>query len=259
MAAKKGEWYFRNADGSVFGPADINSLTVWAKEGRITPDGEVSKDRRRWVSAPDLPELEMNIIVEMEPGRFFGPFHENVVRSLKKNGSLAKKARVYTRAASRSVPSKTALKTPEKIVEKVVKVEVPVEKVVKVEVPVEKIVEKIVEVEKVVEKIVKVEVPVEKVVEKIVEKVVKVEVPVEKVVEKIVEVPVEKIVEKTVFVSESPSAGMGTQAEEKRKVSPAANVKTAAFSRLAALEAAARRELFAAGSGGGINLFRRKP
>ncbi len=249
MAAKKGEWYFRNADGSVFGPADINSLTVWAKEGRITPDGEVSKDRRRWVSAPDLPELEMNIIVEMEPGRFFGPFHENVVRSLKKNGSLAKKARVYTRAAPRSVPSKTALKTPEKIVEKVVKVEVPVEKVV----------EKIVEVEKVVEKIVKVEVPVEKVVEKIVEKVVKVEVPVEKVVEKIVEVPVEKIVEKTVFVSESPSAGMGTHAEEKRKVSPAANVKTAAFSRLAALEAAARRELFAAGSGGGINLFRRKP
>ena len=49
-------------------------------------------------------------------------------------------------------------------------------------------------VEKVVEKEVRVEVPVDRIVEKIVE------VPVEKVVEKIVEVPVEKIVERVVEV-----------------------------------------------------------
>eukprot|EP00931_Biecheleriopsis_adriatica_P055986 TRINITY_DN3318_c0_g1_i3.p1 TRINITY_DN3318_c0_g1~~TRINITY_DN3318_c0_g1_i3.p1 ORF type:complete len:553 (+),score=103.19 TRINITY_DN3318_c0_g1_i3:1441-3099(+) len=104
----------------------------------------------------------------------------------------------------------------EKIVEKIVKVEVPPEiteegtKIVKVEVPVEKIVEKIEEKE----------VPVEKVVEKIVEKVVQVErivekeVPVEKIVEKVVQV--EKIVEKIVKIEvppeKAPTVNAATQA-----------------------------------------------
>ena len=72
------------------------------------------------------------------------------------------------------------VKTVEKVVEKIVKVEVPVEKIVEkiVEKPVEKVVEKVVKVEVPVEKIV--EKPVEKIVEKVVEKVVKVEVPVAK-------------------------------------------------------------------------------
>ena len=63
---------------------------------------------------------------------------------------------------------------PPKIVERIVKVEVPVEVEKIVEVPVEKIVEKLVEVpiERVVEKLVVKEVPVEKIVEKEVEKVV---------------------------------------------------------------------------------------
>ena len=127
------------------------------------------------------------------------------------------------------------------------------------EVPVEKIVERVVEKEVRVE----VPVPVEKIVERIVVK--RVEVPVEKVVEKvvekIVEVPVERIVERVIEV-EPPRAVVP------EVVAPAAAVpnrglfKNVDKSRLAALEAAARREL-AAAKGGRFGLpgmfSRRKP
>lgn len=288
MATKESEWYFRNADGAVYGPADAETLALWAREGRITPDGAVSRDRRRWTKAPDVPALAMNRIVEVEPGRWYGPFHEDVVNFLREKGSVPKSAKVYVRENAKTKASaKKAEKIVEKVVEKGVKVEVPVEKVVekvvekivKVEVPVEKVVEKVVEkivkvevpVEKVVEKVVEVKVPVEKVVEKIVEKVVKVEVPVEKVVEKIVkvEVPVEKVVENVVYVSEPAAAEkkeprMPRESAVPRRPSMVGKLGRmfggTDFSKLAALEAAARRELFAArhsGAPGGF--FRRKP
>lgn len=229
MAAKDGEWYFRNADGAVFGPADAETLAVWAREGRITPDGAVSRDRRRWTRAPDVPALAMNHVVEVEPGKWYGPFHEDVVKSLREKGSIPKSAKVYVRSTARP-----------KAREKIVKVKVPVEKVV------------------------------EKIVEKVVEKVVKVEVPVEKVVEKVVrvEVPVEKVVEKVVYVSEpepartaAAAAAAAAAAETKRPSGmPGGMFGNADLRKLAALEAAARRELFAArGNSAAHGFFRRKP
>ncbi len=211
------EWYVRSSDGNVYGPTDRASLRAWAQEGRIEPSGFVSNDRRNWMSAPLMAELEMKWVVEPELGKFFGPFNRDVVSRLSVTGAIPRGARIY-RMHELPVDQDPAPQVVEKIVEK--RVEVPVEKVVEKdvpvtvekvvvkEVPVEKIVEKRVEVpvEKIVEKVVVKEVPVEKIVEKrvevpvekIVEKVVVKEVPVEKIVEKRVEVPVEKIVEKVV-------------------------------------------------------------
>ena len=287
-------WYVKGSDGQVYGPADMASLVVWASEGRIEPNGFVSRDRRSWILAPRLPELEMHWVVETEPGKYYGPFNRQVVNRLAANGSIPQGAFVYRRhllPVDRD-PDPVRVEVPvevEKVVERVVekRVEVPVERVVekvveervevpvevekivekRVEVPVEKIVEKRVEVpvekivERVVEKEVRVEVPVpvEKIVERIVVK--RVEVPVEKVVEKIVEVPVERIVERVIEV-EPPRAVVP------EVVAPAAAVpnrglfKNVDKSRLAALEAAARREL-AAAKGGRFGLpgmfSRRKP
>ena len=151
------EWFFKNSDGNVYGPADLASLATWAREGRITPTGFVSRDRRSWIPAPSLPELEMVWLVETDPRKWFGPFHADVVASLKDKGSISEDARVYRLWDGKSEP---------KVIEKEVKVEVPVEKIVEKEVRVE------VPVEKIVEKEVRVEVPVERVVEKEVIKVV---------------------------------------------------------------------------------------
>ena len=282
MSDNAKEWFVRTEDGRVYGPADVASLVVWAKDGRIEPSGFVSRDRLNWVPAQLMPELEMKWLVETEPGKVFGPFNRALVVSLFSRGAVPTDAKAY-RLHELPVdcdPPPVVKEVPvEKVVEKEVRVEVPVEKVVekivekevRVEVPVEKIVEKIVEkevrgevpVEKIVEKIV--EVPVEKIVEKIVEKEVRVEVPVEKVVEKIVEVPVEKIVERVIEVV--PPARTGIVVSD--VADPVANVPPPRSpgsifgnmdrNRLAALEAAAQRELAKGRKFGlGAGLFGRK-
>ena len=145
------KWYVRTEDGKVYGPADVTSLSLWAQDGRIEPAAFVSQDRKSWVPAQLMPELEMKWLVEVEPGKVFGPFNRAVVIRLSREGELPPEAKIY------------------RLHEFAITEDPP---------PVEKIVEKIVEK--------RVEVPVEKIVEKIVEK--RVEVPVEKIVEKIVEV-----------------------------------------------------------------------
>ena len=145
------KWYVRTEDGKVYGPADVKSLSLWAQDGRIEPAAFVSQDRKSWVPAQLMPELEMKWLVEVEPGKVFGPFNRAVVIRLSREGELPPEAKIY------------------RLHEFAITEDPP---------PVEKIVEKIVEK--------RVEVPVEKIVEKIVEK--RVEVPGEKIVEKIVEV-----------------------------------------------------------------------
>ena len=224
MGKENEKWYYRGDDGNVYGPADKSSLREWAECGRVLPTGMLSQDRVTWIPAQMMPELEMKWLVEAELGRFFGPFNRKMLISLAKSKSIPEGAKIY-RLHELDVAADPAPVTVEKIVEK----------------PVEKIVEKIVEkpVEKIVEK--RVEVPVEKIVEKIVEK--RVEVPVEKIVEKIVEVeppPRAAVVESRPAGVQSalpPQMGGGI-------------FKGVDRSRLAALEAAAQRELAAAKSGG---------
>ena len=278
-------WYVKSADGSVYGPTDRASLVQWAREGRIDPSGFVSCDRVSWLQAPLMPELEMSWVVETEVGKFYGPFNRAVVVRLAAAGSIPPGANIYRRhdLPPGQDPAPERVEVPvEKIVEKEVRVEVPVEKIVekevRVEVPVEKIVEKEVRVEVPVEKIVEKEVRVEVPVEKIVEKEVRVEVPVEKIVEKIVEkvvekevrveVPVEKIVERVIEIAPPPSGAAEAEPMGAARVAPpepkfGGIFKGADRARMAALEAAARRELSAAKRGGfgGVNRFfsRRKP
>ena len=240
--AEENSWYVRTEDGKVYGPADIVALKTWSKDGRVGPLSFVSRDRKSWRPAQLMPELEMKWLVEVEPGKVFGPFNRAVVIRLSANGELGAAAKVY-RLHELPVDQDPP----------------PVEKIVEVEKVVEKIVEKEVRVEVPVEKIVEKEVRVEVPVEKIVEKEVRVEVPVEKIVEKVVEV--EKIVEVP------PPARTELVVAEVVEPEAAVPPPTAAGSifggigrdRLAALEAAARQELASARAGKHpFNLFRRK-
>ena len=219
------EWFVRTEEGKVYGPATLESLVSWAREGRVEPTGFASKDRINWTPLQLVPELEMKWLVETEPGKVFGPFNRQVVISLFRDGSVpssAKAYRLHEFPVDEDAPPVEVEKIVEKVVEKEVRVEVPVEKIV--EVPVEKIVEKIVEV------------PVEKIVEKIVE--VEPRARTELVVPEIVE-PVDRVPP-----VKSPGSLFGGLDRDK----------------LAALESAAQREL-ARGRGFGLKsrLFGRKP
>ncbi len=88
-------WYVRNTAGKVFGPIDFKSLKSWVKDGRVEPLAGVSSDLQHWILAPLKPELEMNWVVENNPGQFYGPTHRAVVDDLVKTGTLSPAARFY--------------------------------------------------------------------------------------------------------------------------------------------------------------------
>ena len=92
---EKKKWYVRNTAGKVFGPIDFEALKSWVKDGRVEPLAGVSSDLKHWVLAPLKPELEMNWIVENNPGQFYGPTHRSVVDDLVKTGTLSPAARFY--------------------------------------------------------------------------------------------------------------------------------------------------------------------
>ena len=220
------EWFVRSSDGKVYGPADVSQLAEWAREGRIEPAGYVSQDRKSWFPAQLMSELEMKWIVEPEPGKFYGPFNRAAISRLAARGELPEGV-VFYRKHEFNIdedPPPVTVEV-EKIVEKEVRVEVPVE--------------------------------VEKIVEKIVEKEVRVEVPVEKIVE--------KIVEKEVFIEVEPPARRPIVGEaaapafsERPPVPQLGGMfKNVDPAKLAALEAAAQRELAAAknAKGGGFAGF----
>ena len=92
---EKKKWYVRNTAGKVFGPIDFDSLKSWVKDGRVEPLAGVSSDLKHWILAPLKPELEMNWIVENNPGQFYGPTHRSVVDDLVKTGTLSPAARFY--------------------------------------------------------------------------------------------------------------------------------------------------------------------
>ena len=80
--ADSGVWYLKMNDGTVYGPADLNRLQTWAREGRVAPSSQISSDRKSWIPASQMPELGMEWVVEVEQGQYYGPFHPDVVRDL---------------------------------------------------------------------------------------------------------------------------------------------------------------------------------
>ena len=132
-------WYVRSEGGAVYGPASEASLLEWVKDGRVDPSGYVSKDRINWVPPQTLDWLEMKWLVETDLGKFFGPFHRELIKQLVADGSVSSSARIY---CAWELPVD---KDPDPVVvEKIVEKPVEVIKEVRVEVPVEKIVEKVV-------------------------------------------------------------------------------------------------------------------
>lgn len=88
-------WYVKNADGKVFGPADDEKILSWVKDGRVDPFAGVSNDLKTWKLASLEPSFEMDWIVENDPGQFYGPTHRAVVEDLANSGSLSPTCRIY--------------------------------------------------------------------------------------------------------------------------------------------------------------------
>ena len=124
------EWFVRTEDGKVYGPADVESLVEWARDGRIEPSSYISRDRINWSPAQLVAELEMEWLVETEPGKVYGPFNRALVISMFATKSVPPSSKAYR---LHKLPVDQDPPPVEKIVEKVV--EKVVEKIVEVEPP----------------------------------------------------------------------------------------------------------------------------
>ena len=125
--SNSGEWFVRTEDGNVYGPADVSTLVEWAKEGRVEPSCFLSRDRISWTPAQLVPELEMEWLVETEPGRVYGPFNRALVISMFATNAVpasSKAYRLHKFPVDEDPPpvEKIVEKVVEKIVEKVVEV-----------------------------------------------------------------------------------------------------------------------------------------
>lgn len=113
-------WHVQTDSGSCFGPASLDELKLWAREGRLMATYLVSRDGENWLPISELSELDMHDLVETEPGAYFGPVHREVVAELMRAGELPKGACVYRKVAN-GAAEKKAVESSEKKLEKEVK------------------------------------------------------------------------------------------------------------------------------------------
>lgn len=109
MSGAGEEYFIKGGDGKVFGPVAIGTLVEWARDSRVEPTFLVSRDRESWVPAPHVRELEMTWLVEASPGTFYGPFNRAVVDGLLSAGTLPRDVRTYELHTGRADADKARL------------------------------------------------------------------------------------------------------------------------------------------------------
>jgi chromosome segregation ATPase len=76
-------WYVRTPDGTVYGPASLLTLSLWAADARVVPGCEVSPwDTDSWRPAESVPELRMLWFLETAAGTVYGPLNLLAVADL---------------------------------------------------------------------------------------------------------------------------------------------------------------------------------
>ena len=100
-------WRVRADDGSTFGPATLASLQAWARDGRLAPSHTVSSNDKDWIPVTQIRQLEMDWVVEVSPGTFYGPIHQHALEELIRDGSLAPDVLRFTRNPSVARPDTT--------------------------------------------------------------------------------------------------------------------------------------------------------
>jgi DNA repair exonuclease SbcCD ATPase subunit len=98
--AKEQTWKVKAEDGSVFGPASMATLLAWARDGRLAASHVISSDGKTWTPVASHPELAMNWIAEISPGKFYGPIHRDALDELIRNGTIDADAPQYVRTRS---------------------------------------------------------------------------------------------------------------------------------------------------------------
>lgn len=94
---KEEMWKVKDDSGTVFGPASMASLQSWARDGRLAPTHMISSDGVNWQPVTSRRELAMDWIVELSPGKFYGPIHREACDELLANGTISSEQSQFAR------------------------------------------------------------------------------------------------------------------------------------------------------------------
>ena len=105
-------WYLKIDGRSVYGPVELDALIDWASQGRIGPGDEIATDRRSWVRADTLDELQLDWIVQLPDGASYGPVHRSALKDLVSSGRLQAGARASNRRTGEATTIRDVLAGP---------------------------------------------------------------------------------------------------------------------------------------------------
>ena len=100
MDANNTMWKIRDAEGNFFGPATMETLRTWARDGRLAADQSISADGDSWTPVDTIEELEMDWAAELAPGKFFGPVHRDAMKEFIRSGDVAEDMPQFVRVKS---------------------------------------------------------------------------------------------------------------------------------------------------------------
>ena len=83
-------WFLLKAsDKEVFGPTDLDTLRSWAAEAKISPLDKISADNRQtWSRAPMIPELQMDLLIQMPDNYLYGPTNVATIQEFLATGEI---------------------------------------------------------------------------------------------------------------------------------------------------------------------------
>ena len=106
-------WYLRTGGSNVYGPVSTSTLLQWAEQGRVLPGHEVSLDQKDWSSAESVPELAMNVYIDMGNGNLGGPFNRIAAETLLKSGRVPAGSKLLTNTESSEESEEVVEEEPE--------------------------------------------------------------------------------------------------------------------------------------------------
>lgn len=90
----------RDVEGNLFGPATMETLVKWARDGRLAAEQELSEDGESWTPVDAFPELAMDWAAELAPGKFFGPVNRDAMREFMRSGDISEEVAKFVRVKS---------------------------------------------------------------------------------------------------------------------------------------------------------------